>query len=190
MSSKALAVPGAAPDAERVQIIEADELHSYVGQKKEQFGSGGLLIALPETFSAGRWVIRGTRAARALGAQLPQGPAVTLCTDHWQCCNAIFAPAQHIKSKARTCQIESMNNRLRFYLARLRRKTHCYSKSVTNFRDSLLLISELRLAANSNPPRARSNANGFGMGRLNTYLAIVKNMTLRVNSQYLMVLNT
>jgi transposase-like protein len=53
VAGKALAAAG----AEEVQIIEADELWSYVGEKKEQFGSGGLLIALPETFSAGRWVI-------------------------------------------------------------------------------------------------------------------------------------
>ncbi|MDB5929668.1 MAG: hypothetical protein JWR60_1375 [Polaromonas sp.] len=33
-----------------------------------------------------------------------------------------------------------MNNRLRCHLARLRRKTHCYSKSVNNLRDSLLFI--------------------------------------------------
>ena len=94
---------------------------------------------------------RDTRAARALGAQLPGGPALTYCTDHWQCYSAIFPPKQHIKSKAHTCQIESMNNRLRCYLARLRRKTHCYSKSVTNLRDSLLFIFERRLGCRLKP---------------------------------------
>jgi transposase-like protein len=38
-------------------VIEADELWTFVGQKKQRFGSGGLLIALPKEFSAGRWVI-------------------------------------------------------------------------------------------------------------------------------------
>ena len=33
-----------------------------------------------------------------------------------------------------------MNNRLRCHLARLRRKPHCYSKSVANLRDSLLFV--------------------------------------------------
>ena len=37
--------------------VEADELWSYVGSKKDQFGCGGLLIALPAEFSAGRWAI-------------------------------------------------------------------------------------------------------------------------------------
>jgi len=38
-----------------------------------------------------------------------------------------------------------MNNRLRCYLARLRRKTHCYSKSINNLRDSLLFIFNRKL---------------------------------------------
>ena len=43
-------------DAADVRIIEADELWSYVGEKKARSGCGGLLIALPAEFSAGRWV--------------------------------------------------------------------------------------------------------------------------------------
>ena len=38
-----------------------------------------------------------------------------------------------------------MNNQLRCYLARLRRKTHCYSKSARNLRDSLLFVFQRRL---------------------------------------------
>lgn len=44
-------------DAAQIDTIEADELWTYVGQKNSRFGSGGLLIALPARFSAGRWVI-------------------------------------------------------------------------------------------------------------------------------------
>ena len=40
-----------------VTYVEADELWSYIGEKKVQFGSGGLLIALPKEFSAGLWAI-------------------------------------------------------------------------------------------------------------------------------------
>ena len=39
-----------------------------------------------------------------------------------------------------------MNNKLRCYLARLRRKTHCYSKSVVNLRDSLLFVWQRKFA--------------------------------------------
>ena len=44
-------------DASDISYVEADELWSYVQDKKEQFGCGGLLIALPKEFSAGSWVI-------------------------------------------------------------------------------------------------------------------------------------
>ena len=83
---------------------------------------------------------RDTRAARALGAQIPQGPHIQYCTDHWRCYAAIFPAGQHTQGKAHTHIIESMNNKLRCYLARLRRKTHCYSKSALNLRDSLLFV--------------------------------------------------
>ena len=44
-------------DASAISFVEADKLWSYVGQKKEQFGCAGLLIALPKEFLAGRWAI-------------------------------------------------------------------------------------------------------------------------------------
>ena len=44
-------------DASQISVVEADELWSYVGEKKAPCGSGGLLIALPKAYSAGRWVI-------------------------------------------------------------------------------------------------------------------------------------
>ena len=44
-------------DVSEISYVEADELWSFVGQKKEQFGSGGLLIALPKEYSAGSWAI-------------------------------------------------------------------------------------------------------------------------------------
>ena len=44
-------------DAAQLEYVEADELWSYVGSKKQQFGSGGLLIALPEAYSGGFWAI-------------------------------------------------------------------------------------------------------------------------------------
>jgi transposase-like protein len=44
-------------DAADVVYVEADELWSYVSEKKAIFGSGGLLIALPEKYSAGLWAV-------------------------------------------------------------------------------------------------------------------------------------
>lgn len=95
------------------------------------------------------WVLgdRDARAARALGSQIPDGPHLKYRTDHYRCYNAIFPKEQLIQSKAQTHIIESMNNKLRCYLARLRRKTHCYSKSAENLKDSLLFIFQRKFNA-------------------------------------------
>jgi transposase-like protein len=42
---------------EEVQWVEADELWTYVGQKKRPAGCGGLLIVLPRKSADGRWAI-------------------------------------------------------------------------------------------------------------------------------------
>lgn len=44
-------------DASAITYVEADELWSYVSEKKEIFGPGGLLIALPEKYSGGHWAV-------------------------------------------------------------------------------------------------------------------------------------
>ncbi|MDB5929669.1 MAG: Insertion element protein [Polaromonas sp.] len=48
-------------EASEIEFVEADELWSYVSEKKALSGTGGLLIALPSEFSAGRWVIATPR---------------------------------------------------------------------------------------------------------------------------------
>ena len=99
------------------------------------------------------WVLgdRDTRAAQALGAQIPRCPHIQYRSDHYPCYNAIFPKEQHVQTKAQTHIIESMNNKLRCYLARLRRKTHCYSKSANNLRDSLLFIFQRKFNATLQP---------------------------------------
>ena len=88
---------------------------------------------------------RNTETAQALGAQIPVGPGITYASDFWHSYANIFPPRQHIKGKAHTYSIESKNNQLRHYLARLHRKTHCYSKSLRNLRDSILFILARKL---------------------------------------------
>jgi len=46
----------------------------------------------------------------------------------------------HIRSKTETCLIEAINNRIRHYLARFRRKTLCFSKSIEMLEYSLYLL--------------------------------------------------
>ena len=82
---------------------------------------------------------RGAETARALDAQLPHAAHITYCTDFWHPYGLIFAQHRHLQGKAHTFTIESHNNRIRVYLARLRRKTHCYTKKLANLAASILL---------------------------------------------------
>ena len=103
---------------------------------------------------------RNTRTARALGQTLPVGAQLTYATDHWQCYRRIFPQSQHLQGKAHTHTIESVNNRIRCYLARLRRKTHCYSKSKRNLAASILFYLKRKCGAilAPNAPKPRKNA--------------------------------
>ena len=71
---------------------------------------------------------RGKPTAQLLGPQLPAGEHIRFCTDHHRPYLALLAGRDHQVGKAHTHHIESMNNKLRCYLARLRRKTHSYSR--------------------------------------------------------------
>lgn len=82
---------------------------------------------------------RGADTARCLDAQLPHAAHITFCTDFWHPYGLIFAQHSHLQGKAHTVTIESHNNRIRVYLARLRRKTHCHTKKLGNLAASILL---------------------------------------------------
>lgn len=75
-----------------------------------------------------------------LQAQLPQAAHIQYCTDHHPPYCSILNASQHTRGKAHTHHIESMNNKLRWYLARLARKTHAYSKSAKALLHSLLFV--------------------------------------------------
>jgi insertion element IS1 protein InsB len=57
-------------------------------------------------------------------------------TDGWSVYRRFIADEDHIISKTYMTRVASENTRLRHYLARLHRKTLCYSQSVEMFRYS------------------------------------------------------
>ena len=83
---------------------------------------------------------RGTETAERLDAQLPHAAHVIFATGFWHPYGKIFGQAHPVQGKAHTFTIESLNNRIRCYLARLKRKTHSYSKSKANLAASILLF--------------------------------------------------
>ena len=89
-----------------------------------------------------------------MAQQLPTASHIQFCTDHHPPYKKILPAERHIQSKAHTHNIESMNNKLRHYLARLARKTHSYSKSATALMHSLLFVWSRQFGATLKPQDA------------------------------------
>ena len=65
-------------------------------------------------------------------------------TDHWKAYAEFLPQTIHIQSKADTYTVEGYNGILRHFLARLRRKTKCYTKSLEMLKYSVILLMKYR----------------------------------------------
>ena len=63
-------------------------------------------------------------------------------TDYWKPYEEMIPAERHYQSKGETYTVEGYNSLLRHFLARLRRKSKCYSKSKEMLKYSLLLLME------------------------------------------------
>ena len=61
-------------------------------------------------------------------------------TDYWKAYKEFIPPNQHFQSKAETFTVEGYNSLFRHFLARLRRKSKCYSKSILMLEYSVKLL--------------------------------------------------
>jgi len=61
-------------------------------------------------------------------------------TDYWRAYSEFLPKERHFKTKAETYTVEGYNSRLRHFVARLRRKTKCYSRSFEMLKYTLILI--------------------------------------------------
>ena len=53
-----------------------------------------------------------------------------VCTDYWKAYGEFVPQEKHIKSKKETFTVEGYNSLFRHFLARLRRRTKCYTKAL------------------------------------------------------------
>ncbi len=67
-----------------------------------------------------------------------------VATDYWKPYEGFVPPEKHIQSKAETFTVEGYNSLFRHFLARLRRKTKCYSKSEKMLKHSYLMLMTKR----------------------------------------------
>ena len=61
-------------------------------------------------------------------------------TDYWEAYVGVIPKKKHIQSKAETYTVEGYNSLIRHYLARMKRKTKCYTKCVKMLQHSLHLF--------------------------------------------------
>lgn len=67
-----------------------------------------------------------------------------IASDYWKAYQAIVPKEKHIQSKAETFTVEGYNSLLRHFLARMRRKSKCYSKCIKMLQLSILLLMHYR----------------------------------------------
>lgn len=67
-----------------------------------------------------------------------------ITSDYWKAYETIVPEEKHIQSKAETFTVEGYNSLFRHFLARMRRKSKCYSKSKEMLELSMLLLMHKR----------------------------------------------
>jgi IS1 family transposase len=123
-----------------LDVVEMDEMHSSVGSKKN---ACWLWIAVDRTGKRFINVVIGDRSTDT-GQCLWEGVAHHdighVMTDYWQPYQLFLPPEIHTQSKAETFTVEGYNSLFRHFLARLRRKSKCYSKSMKMLLYSVTLL--------------------------------------------------
>ena len=134
-------LPEAYDPATIPQVGELDELETFVGSKKTKSGSGRQLTTLFKSGILG-WVL-GDHSAETF-ASLWELVEVWKCyfyvTDGWPVYPCFIPDGDQIISKIYMTRVEGENTHLRHYLARLHRKTLCYSKSLEMLGYSIRLL--------------------------------------------------
>jgi insertion element IS1 protein InsB len=67
-----------------------------------------------------------------------------IATDHWKPYDDFIPEDKHVRSKAETFTVEGYNSMFRHFLARMRRKSKCYSKCKKMLELSFLLLMKYR----------------------------------------------
>ncbi|WP_321428801.1 IS1 family transposase [uncultured Methanolobus sp.] len=126
-----------------ISVVELDEMHTYIGNKKYCW----IWIAVDrdrKKFIDCSFGSRGTETGEKLWDKLKEKEIGEVMTDHWRA-YAEFLPKEiHTQSKAETYTVEGYNSIFRHFLARLRRKSKCYTKSIEMLKYSIILLMKYR----------------------------------------------
>ena len=122
------------------EVGELDELETFVGSKKNKIW----LWTAVDHFKPGilGWVLgdHSAETFRPLWKLVKTWGCYFYVTDGWSVYPCFIPDEDHIISKTYMTRVEGENTRLRHYLARLHRKTLCYSKSIEMLGYSIRLL--------------------------------------------------
>ncbi len=127
-------------DEELPEITEIDELPTFVGCKKNKFW----IWTVVDHWNQGiiLWTIgdRSHQTFERIWQIIKCWGSFWYVTDGWKVYPMYIEAEDHLVSKTYMTRVEGENTRLRHYLARLHRRTLCYSKSLDMLRYSLRLL--------------------------------------------------
>jgi len=83
---------------------------------------------------------RSTETGQCLWEGVAHHTIGKVMTDYWQPYQLFIPPELHRQSKAETFTVEGYNSLFRHFLARLRRQSKCYSKSMNMLLYSVILL--------------------------------------------------
>ena len=137
-----------APETEDIpEVSDLDELQTFVGSKRNKLWiwtavnhqqAGILAWVLGDAF--GGQSLRSAETFKSLWSIVKCWQCFFYVTDGWKVYPMFIESGDQIVSKTYMTGVESENTRLQHYLARLHRKTLCYSKSVEMLKCSLRLL--------------------------------------------------
>ncbi|MBD2534228.1 IS1 family transposase [Nostoc flagelliforme FACHB-838] len=127
------------PDYDEIpEITQVDELETFVGKKNKVWLWTAVNKNIPGILA---WVLgdRSSETFKVLWQIISCWHSYFYVTDGNPVYPCFISNEDHIVSKTMT-RVEGENSRLRHYLARLHRKTFCYSKSEEMLRYSIRLV--------------------------------------------------
>ena len=87
---------------------------------------------------------RGNTTAEKFWDNIKRHEMDYIASDYWKSYESIIPIEKYIQSKRETFTVEGYNSLFRHFLARMRRKSKCYSKKIEMLTISILLLMHYR----------------------------------------------
>ncbi len=133
-------LPDAPQEDEIPEITEIDELQTFVGRKKDKYWIWTVVNHWNQGIILWNIGDRSHRTFEQIWHIIKLWNSFWYVTDGYPVYPSYIEPEDHLVCKTYMTRVEGENTRLRHYLARLHRKTLCYSKSVDMLKYSIRLL--------------------------------------------------